>query len=183
MSPNPSDLIPGELPIKAFVSSVMSLELDWARSVVVAALHAPSYLVPWAFEFTPSSSEPVDESYLRHVRESDMVIWLVSSEVTEPVRREIREALASRRRLLVFRLRGSTATDATEALLKEVSHWAKWMLVSATEDGLRSALELTLRDEIVRALRGKPGMGRLARLEELGRASRARCIARWKSVG
>jgi hypothetical protein len=173
---------PGEQPLLVFVSSVMCPELEWAREETEHTIgHAP-FLVPWVFEFTPASSEPVDEGYLRKVREADFVIWLVGEEITEPVQKEIREALASDRRLLVVKLPADQRSEATEALLREVGLRAKWVDV-AEVGSLRRALELTLGDEIVRAVRSKPGLGRLTRLEELGRASRARCIMRWQAAG
>ena len=46
--------------------------------------------------------EPVDDGYLRHVRDADFVIWLAGPEVTVPVVNEIREALSSRRRLIII---------------------------------------------------------------------------------
>lgn len=160
----------------------MRPELDWARQETLHTLDHVRFLTRWAFEFTPGSSEPVDDSYLRKVREADVVIWLVGEETTEPVRKEIREALASDRRLWVVKLRAERRDETTEALLDEVKLRSKW--IDATQaGGLRQALELTLEDEIVRAMRATPGLGRLARLEELGRASRARCIMRWQAVG
>lgn len=172
---------PGEVPLLAFVSSVMRPELQWARDETVHTFDRARFLVPWAFEFTPASSEPVDQGYLRKVREADMVVWLVGEETTEPVQNEIREALAIGRRLLVMKLPVARREGVTESLIAEVGNRARWMEVSAA-GRLREALELTLGDEIVRAMRGKPGLGRLARLEEVGRASRGRCAMRWQAA-
>ncbi|MGH7488948.1 MAG: hypothetical protein ACREMY_25595, partial [bacterium] len=94
---------PGERPLVAFVSSVMRPELDEWRSATVDALNANPVLVPWAFEYTPASSEQVTDAYLTKVREATFVIWLVGAETTAPVRDEIQEALAANRRLWVMR--------------------------------------------------------------------------------
>ncbi len=174
--------MPGEAPLLAFVSSVMRPELQWARDEAVRTFDQPRFLARWAFEFTPASSESVDQGYLRKVREADIVVWLVGEEITDPVQNEMREALASGRRLLVMRLPVAQRDRATESLMAEVGNRAKWMDVSAA-GGLREALEFALADEIVRAMRGKPGLGRLARLEEVGRASRGRCAMRWQATG
>jgi hypothetical protein len=179
--PSPS-IIAGEPPLRVFISSVMRPELVQARAETVAAFGSAPYLAPWAFEYTPASSENLTEAYLRHVREADLVVWLVGEDTSDPVRREIREALASDRRLITVRLRCARRDEATESLLREVSGRVKWVEEEAA-GGLNRAIELSIRDEIVRAMRGYPGRGRLDRLEEIGRASRARCIARWQAAG
>jgi len=178
----PPPVRPGEGPLVAFVSSVVDQRLEWARRETVRTLDRVPFLARWAFEFTPASSEPLDDSYLRKVREADIVIWLVERQTTEPVQKEIREALANDRRLWVMKLQTARRDEATEALMTEVGPRAKWMETS-TAGGLRQALELTLDDEIVRAMRRRPGLGRLARLEEVGRASRGRCTMRWQAAG
>ena len=173
----------GERPLKGFVSSVMSPELQRARETVVNTLGHVPFLTSWAFEYTPASSEPVDQGYLRHVREADVVVWLVGKDVTEPVQNEIRETMASSRRLLAFLLVDSSRqSPSTVSLIQEVGNYAKWTHVSDLAD-LSRVIQLTIGDELVRAMRDTPGMGRLARLEEVGRFSRARCIMRWQGAG
>jgi hypothetical protein len=172
-----------ERELKAFVSSVMRGRLNEARQVIVDVLDAARFLAPWAFEFTPASSEPVDDTYLRHVRDADFVMWLAGPDATQPVINEIREALAPpQRRLIVIRYGLESRSAQCEALLAEVGLRAKYA-DAADSDELRSVLELTLQDEIVRALRGLPDMGRLALIQQLGQASRGRCVARWQGPG
>lgn len=141
-----------------------------------------SFQRPWAFEYTPASSEPVDQGYLRKVREADLVIWLASDETTTPVANEIREALASDRRLLIFRLAESAESETTRNLLREVGMRAKYKRID-TLDLLAHGIEMAIGDEITRALRGKPGLSRLARLDELWRESIGRCMSLWQAVG
>lgn len=156
--------------------------LNGARQVAVDTLDATPFLSAWAFEFTPPSPEPADDTYLRHVREADFVIWLAGREVSQPVVNEVREALAVRQKLIIVRYGTEERTGACRALLDEVGLAAKY--ADARNDGeLASAIELAMGDQIVRALRGEPSLGRLARIEELGRASRARCVARWRAAG
>ena len=161
----------------------MSPDLQWARDAVVSELNSNSLLfMPWAFEFTPAGSERPDKTYLDKVRQADIVIWLVGDCTTAPVRNEINEALALNSRLFVFMLPEYEQDSETQNLVKVVGKAAKWTHVHERAD-LRRLLSLSLVDEIVRAIRRKPGHSRLARLEEIGRASRARCIAKWQAAG
>jgi hypothetical protein len=73
-------MVAGERPLLAFVSSVQRPELDWARRTTVEALTENPATMPWAFEFTPVSSQAADKTYLAKVREADIFIWLIGSE-------------------------------------------------------------------------------------------------------
>lgn len=168
--------------LRAFVSSRMRPELQPARDEVVRVLDRGPFMTAWAFEFTPPSAEVVDEAYLRHVREANFVIWIADQEVTDPVKKEVREALSSHRRLIIIRFGPEPRQAAVEELVGEIGNRAKWGAASDVRE-LREALELAMGDEITRALRDEPGMGRVARLSELARASTARCAARWQAVG
>ena len=184
MSPDepnaPITLRAGELPLQVFVSSVMDEELGQARQELRRAFAPTSFLEPWLFEFTPPSSEPVDDSYLEKVRTADWVIWITGSVTTEPVRGEIEEALRCNRRIIVLRLASATPDAETEALVKRVN--TKWH--SVTVENIREVVELTFGDEIVRAVRGRPHYtNRTAELEEQGRLSVGRSIARWRAAG
>jgi len=177
------DLDPGEHPLRVFVCSTIDPQLERARELTREAIGKAPYLAPWLFEYTPASSEDLLGSYLDKVRQSDLVIWLVGDDTTDPVRQEVEAALASGRRLLVFRLPSSERTSSTRDLLKKVGPHSKWLDVEDVER-LPHYVELTLHDEIVRAVRGSGGAESRERyLEQLGRASRGRCIARWQSAG
>ena len=135
------------------------------------------------FEYTPGSSEPVDKAYLRHVRDADFVVWLVTAPTTEAVSDEVKEAIATDRRLWIVIIDPSDQwSGATKSLLDHASLHAKRIEPSRC-GGLRTALRMTWDDEVIRALRGIPGMGRVAKLESMGSASRARCISRWRAAG
>jgi len=171
----------GEPPLVAFISSVMDDEMRQPRDDAVTALDAPSFLSPWAFEYTPASSSPADWSYLSKVRDADVVIWLAGSRTSEPVQREVREALANTVSLIIIRLKDADPDRTTQDLINEVGLRAKWIEVRLEE--VRNAVALSMGDEIVRAWRRKPGRGRAAVLELRGRRSRARCIQRWRASG
>lgn len=177
----PPEVIAGERPLLAFVSSVMRPEIQWARDASFEALSKNPTLVPWLFEYTPASSNAADTTYLSKVREADFVVWLCSETTTEPVRNEIAEALACRKRLWVVTLPGDR-DDETSRLLTEVREVAKTASVGDADE-LRKLLSLTFSDEVIRALRETPGMTRLALLEQLGRRSRARMVNRWIAAG
>ena len=87
-----------------FISSRMSDDMEPARKIAVEAIEQIEIGRPWAFGFTPASAETAEDTYLRKVRESDFVVWLVGAETTQPVVDEVNEAISSDRKLLVFKL-------------------------------------------------------------------------------
>ena len=180
---SPPPVQPGERPIKAFVSSVMRPEFDEVRDETIRALGEIPLIARWAFELTPGSSEPVERAYLRHVRDADFVVWLVTAPTTQAVSDEVKEAIAADRRLWIVIIDPSDQwSGATKSLVDHASPHAKWIEPSRC-GGLQTAIQMTWDDEVVRALRRIPGMGRVAKLESMGSASRARCIARWQAAG
>ena len=64
-----------ERPLLVFVSSVIA-GLKEERSAVRRGAERVG-LVGWVLEETPASSDALDESYLKHVREAEFVVWLV----------------------------------------------------------------------------------------------------------
>lgn len=160
----------------------MRPELAWARTTTVETLSNGPTLVPWAFEYTPASSDAADATYLAKVREADFCIWLVGEVTTEPVRNEVAEALAADTRIWAITLPAATRDDVTVQLLSEVRDRAKTATAANAEE-LRELLELTFSDEVIRALRGSPGMTRVAQLAFLARLSRERMVGRWTAAG
>jgi hypothetical protein len=168
----------------AFVSSVMSPDLRWARDAVVEALDAVPFTVPWAFEYSPASSEEVVPGYLRKVRESDFLIWLAGEDITDPVADEINEALAAHVPVVALLLAVSARTRQLDETLARLRPHARYRALQSDDPAeLRAELEHAIGDEIVRALREEPSMGRLARVEVLGRASRARIVDKLQAAG
>lgn len=160
----------------------MRPEIEWARDTAVEALTINPTLVPWAFEYTPASSDSAVTTYLDKVREADIFVWLAGAITTEPVRAEVQEALAHGRRMWVIVLPATHRDELTSQLLREVRNHAK---TAAAEDAneLRELLSLTFSDEVIRAMRETPGLDRLAHLEQVARRSRARMVSRWIAVG
>jgi hypothetical protein len=173
---------PGELPRLAFISSVIDDELRPVRKRVVATLGQAPFLLPWAYEMTPASSETVGDDYLRMVREATLVLWFAGTRTTSPVEQEIAEALAADRRLLVFVLPAQGRDRPTEELLEKVRPHAHYCRLDDL-DRLEAEVEAAVADELARALDGEPSRSRAERLDALGRKSRARCVQRWLAAG
>ena len=173
--------IRSESNLLAFISSVMRDELNCAREVIVRTCKATKFIRPWAFECTPSSSEPPKQGYLRQVREADFVFWLIGKETTQPVVDEITTCMSAGRRLLAFELPSETRCEATRNLMAQVSSYAKWARVEENED-LAQHVRNALSDEFVRALRDPEPPGRALKLEEMKQLSVSRCKRMWTSL-
>lgn len=184
---------PAETPLLAFISSVMDDDLQPYRDSVVEDLNSSRFLQPWAFEYTPASSEPLDESYLRHVRDAHFVIWIVDGKTSNPVKREVSEAITHRRRLLVFRLPRKSRDDGaeeiddgTEEMIETISsnQGPKWCkLDDRNIETFKREFDLTIRDEFTRAIRSDHSWQRIGTLEQLDRKSRARFLSRFRASG
>ena len=180
---NKKMILSGENPLMVFISSVMNDEMSRARERLTFQIKNLMGFIPWTFEFTPASSEDVEEGYLRKVREADFVVWLVGSETRPAVQKEIREALFTNKRLLIFRMPIDDQRDEkTQQLLSEVGLRAKYYDLSDYYQ-LTTAFEKSISDEMIRAVRGKPGLSRIAKINEIFLGSRARCIERWQASG
>lgn len=186
MEPDPSarperPLHPSQPPIRVFVSSVQDAALQPYRDVAVAAISSAWSFVPWAFEYTPAAAGPVQTGYLSQVRGATIVVWLVGDRTTEPVRREVAEALSAKRILLAFRTPSASRDTATADLIQTVQPHTKYVDVLDPQD-LERHLKVALGDTIARALRQEPTPDRLHLLESRRRASIARMIEKWLAV-
>ena len=82
----------GESPLVVFVSSAIAgMEED--RESVRRAVESFLLTRAWLFEYTPASSEQLEESYLSKVRSCDLFVLLVGDADREAVRREYAAAL------------------------------------------------------------------------------------------
>ena len=155
-----------ESDLLAFISSVMREELYYARKVVVETCKATDFTRPWAFEYTPGSSEPPDQGYLRKVREADFVFWLIGEETTQPVVDEITTSVTAGRRLLAFKLPSGTRCGVTRNLMSQVAGYAKWADVKDNDD-LAQHVREALSDELIRAIRDPEPPNRPLKLMEM----------------
>ena len=177
-----SDLPRSESDLLVFISSVMSDELNRARHVTKQAVCAFPISRPWAFEFTPASSEPPDGAYLRKVAEADFVVWLIGRETTQPVVDEVNTCISAGRRLLAFKLPSETRDECTQNLVGKVGDYAKWRDVDNIEE-LPGHINVALSDEIVRAIRDPAPPARIHKLREQRQLSVSRCKRMWIALG
>ena len=177
-----SSLGRGESDLLVFISSVMNEELDYARKTAKETIESLDFGCPWAFEFTPASSEAPEAEYLRKVAEADFVVWLVGKETTQPVANEINQCIATNRRLLVFKLPSKERDKRTSDLLEKVSDLAKWQDVKGVTE-LSEHIRLAFADEVIRSLRDPTPELRNKRLREMRSLSVSTCKVAWRALG
>jgi hypothetical protein len=90
------------------------------RMTVYEVVCGYDFLVPWAFERTPASSEDLQESYLRPVEECDLFILIIGAQVTEPVIAECLRAKEQDKHILVFVKKVERRSQAVQLLLKQI---------------------------------------------------------------
>lgn len=176
-------LFPSETAAMVFISSAMNDNTAATRREAVDAVQSVSFMRPWAFEYTSASSDGARSTFLDKVRKSAFVIWLATEETSGPVHDEIREAVNTNRRLLVFKLFEQGATDVTERLLAEVQKHVKWCRTGDKAGRLGEAIRLALCDEVNRALslpREDSDADDVFSEEWL--LSIGRCVARWQTL-
>ena len=181
---NPLDMLnqKSEPDLLVFISSVMDDELNPARNSAVATIQEMDFGRPWAFEYTPASSEAASDAYLRKVQEADFVIWLVGSRTTLPVVNEVHRCLATQGRLLIFKLPAGERDEETETLLNEAGRVVKWKEVESLPT-LENEIKLALHDEMIRALRDPLGRTRNQSLVRARDRSLADCVVSLLALG
>ncbi len=177
-----NDLLRGETDLQVFISSVMRDELNRARKLTVRAFRKLQFAHPWAFEYTPASSDPPDDEYLRKVAEADFVVWLIGRETTQPVVKEINTCISAGRRLLAFKLPSETRDECTRNLMGNVSDYVKWKKVDDIEE-LPEHINVALSDEIVKAIRDPAPPARIHKLREQYQHSVSKCKRMWIALG
>ena len=181
---NPLDMLnqKSEPDLLVFISSVMDDELNPARNSAAATIQEMDFGRPWAFEYTPASSEAASDAYLRKVQEADFVIWLVGSRTTLPVVNEVHRCLATQGRLLIFKLPAGERDEETETLLNEAGRVVKWKEVESLPT-LENEIKLALHDEMIRALRDPLGRTRNQSLVRARDRSLADCVVSLLALG
>ena len=107
----------GESDLLVFISSAMRPELTSARETAFTVLDEMDCVHPWAFEFTPASSESPSNAYLRRVEDADFVVWLIGGTTTPAVVDEITACITAGRRLLAFEFPAPHRDAETRALI------------------------------------------------------------------
>jgi hypothetical protein len=134
------------------------------------------------WEHTPASPDQPREVYLAAVERSEVVIWLVGSETSSPVRDEIELAARLGKRRLVFLLPVPARDAVTQQLLRDARGVVKWADV-ADEADLERQLSQALSDMLLRAVRGSPTLTRMAAAQALRGRLRGIALARWLAAG
>ena len=168
--------------ILVFISSVMTDDLKCARKLAEQAVRTYPITSSWTFEYTPASSRPPADEYLRKVEEADFVIWLVGSETSRPVFEEITTCISTGGRLLAFKLPAPRRDNQTCKLLQYISPHTKWKEVASIEE-LPGHITSALSDELTKALRDPTPPLRRSRLKHDRRLSVSRCKQSWITLG
>ena len=172
----------GESNLLGFISSVMSPDLTHARETAFTVLDEMDFVHPWAFEFTPASSESPSDAYLRRVEDADFVVWLIGGTTTPAVVDEISACITAGRRLFAFEFPAPHRDAETRALIHRVSDHAKWQRVRDVDD-FAVHLKAAVSDELIRAFRDPTSPQRKPRLAELLRLSIVTCKQMWTALG
>ena len=172
----------GENELLVFISSVMDDDLNPARELVVKAIEELPFGRPWAFEYTPASSESATDVYLRKVEEADFVVWLVGSNTSQAVVNEVHRCLGCQGRLLVFKLPADCRDETTEDLLAAVTPVVKWKDVRDLSQ-LEFEIIAALSEEIRVALRDPLGAARNRLLVRAVDRSFAECAVSFSALG
>src|SRR5258708_1963047 len=141
---------------KVFISSVMRIELEdlsAERAAVIEAIDSYPFLFAWAFEREPASSDDIETSFLRHVDDSALCVFVIGSELTEPVEKEFERAQDREKDILIFRKNVSKRSQGAESLLGRAG--VKYQTFGSIEE-LRKELIRALNEHIGRLLSQKP---------------------------
>jgi hypothetical protein len=131
-----------------FVSSIIS-ELWSEREAVRETLESIPLTKPWLFEYTPASTDNLDESYLSQVRECDIFILLIAENISDPVENEYRTAVEQGKPMLVF-LKDVERSGPAQAFVKQID--VKWDKFGDTQE-LRQEVREAVVDELIKGYR------------------------------
>ena len=86
---NEATISPSEDLLMVFISSRQDPkdpEMSRARELAIKEVTNYPGMKVWAFEDTPASSEVARDRYIRNAEKADLVIWLIGSSTTDPIR-------------------------------------------------------------------------------------------------
>ncbi len=138
---------PSEAPLVVFVSSTIG-EFASERQRLARAIESFRLTRPWLFEEAPASAETLANSYLRKIRDCDLFVLLIGSNLTPPVRKEWETATRAGKRRLAF-----IKSDASS----EVKTWLRRADVKydyfADEADLVERASCAIADELIKGYR------------------------------
>lgn len=140
--------------VKVFISSVQNKvieDLRAERAEVVRIVENYSPTVVWAFEHTPASDLSAEEHFLKGVRDCDLFLLVLGSQVTEAITKEYNEAVRTNKPIFAF-VKNIRRTRAAETLLKLVRGQSKYGTFNNTQD-LAALVESSLDSFLLRLVK------------------------------
>jgi hypothetical protein len=171
-------------PLSVFVSSVMNDEMRSARDVCFEVLSQDRH-APYLFERTPASPDTAEHAFLDALKNADVIVWLVGSTTTDPVRLEVEAAREAGKHLLVYVFAAPVRDQATSDLLHTVRTGRTSAKTADVHDLNDLALQLrqSVDDLLTQALRRSGAPSREMALGELRSRLRDLAVLRWVTVG
>lgn len=125
--------------LNIFISSIIDA-FQVERQALKSMLEAIPFNRTWLFEYTPASSEQLQESYLQRVKECDVFILLLGSDISEAVNREWQTAIAYGKPRLVFLQKNKHSPRASEFVRQMDVKWMPFSDLESLKTGVKSAL-------------------------------------------
>jgi hypothetical protein len=175
---------PAEKPIAVFMSSRMGSELMPFRKRLDRALRPyEDFLRIWRFETLPPSEPESDQTFLRGVAESDLVIFVSGSDIKEGTEQEIVRAIELGKDLLVFELADVVPDERARCVRDLVRTYSSTATIPTAPNEFEAAVRLAVRDYLIRRLRD-PAVTPIRRelLRQLRADSYERLRSRWEAV-
>ncbi len=133
-----------EQKLKVFVSSSI-LEFFHERRVVKDAVDSIPITRSWVFEYTSASTDSLEESYLKQVRECDIFILILGQHLTEPVYNEWQIATIASKPRLVF-LKQCVYSQQMQEFMDTID--VKWARFDSSDELMQKVQE-AIADELI----------------------------------
>lgn len=135
-----------EQKLRVFVSSSI-MEFFHERGVVKDAVDSIPITRSWVFEYSSASTDSLEESYLKQVRECDIFILILGQHLTKPVYNEWQIATAASKPRLVFLKQCVYSQQMREFIDTIDVKWARF----GSSDELRQKVQEAIADELIKS--------------------------------
>ena len=116
----------------------------------------------WRFENTPASSQPLEESYLSHVRSCDIFVILLGPKYSEAVALEHQTAVENKKPVLAFAQKGEKSPEQNEFINSLGVKYAAY----TNSDDLEKLVFASVLDELIRRFKSTLKQAELPKLIE-----------------